>query len=64
LKRVALRDDVPALALRASRWRSSGDLVRAKACGARIAYSKVLALEPNPAGRRWLERKTAPLVTP
>ncbi len=32
--------------------------------GARIAKCKALALEPNPAGRRWLERQAALLVTP
>lgn len=31
---------------------------------ARAVYCKALALEPNPAGRRWLERKAALLVTP
>jgi hypothetical protein len=30
----------------------------------RIAYCQALALEPNPAGRRWLERKAAQLVNP
>ena len=31
---------------------------------ARAAYYKALALEPNSAGRRWLERKAALLITP
>jgi hypothetical protein len=31
---------------------------------ARAACCKALAFEPNPAGRRWLERKAALLVTP
>jgi hypothetical protein len=30
----------------------------------RAAYCKAVALEPNSAGRRWLERKAALLVTP
>jgi predicted RNA polymerase sigma factor len=67
LKRVALRDDAPALALRGIAMAQLGDLVRAMArvrSAARIAYCKALALEPNPAGRRWLERKAALLVTP
>jgi RNA polymerase sigma-70 factor (ECF subfamily) len=31
---------------------------------ARAPYCKALALEPNSAGRRWLERKAALLVVP
>src|ERR1700730_2623262 len=48
------------LRFEASRWRSSAISFRRSSpakCGARIAYCKALALEPNRARRRWLERK-------
>jgi hypothetical protein len=65
LNRVALRDDAPALASRhrdgAPRRPRTSEGFRAE-CS--IACCETMALERKSAGRRWLERKAALLVTP
>jgi hypothetical protein len=66
LKRVALRDDALAVALRgiamAARRSCSREGSPAQGC-AGIACCKALAFDPNKAVRRWLERKAARRVT-
>jgi hypothetical protein len=64
LKRVALRDDAPALALRGiATAQPAISFERRLWCEVSARSARCKALEPNPAGRRWLERKAALLVT-